>query len=377
MDSFFYFIFAQSSTQTFLMDIELQKPTVPVKKNFDFIDTIRCIAMIGIVMEHCTYNETYTSTSFTLKYIVYIGLIQFSKFGTISFFLLAGFLLGSKFTTYSSWEYFKRRLSTVFLPWLIWSLIFLCAILIQKFIALNHSGDFHLKKLLIEKIEMIYLFTNYWFIINFMFCIAILLCFKKYLYKWWLGGLLLMLSLIYSANVYFEWFITSHTVAIFGFIFYLWLGAMLNKYWNKIEILIEKIPMHIFVALFLITFCLAVFDIIYLMKLKSDDPYNTLRLSNIIYSIATIFFLFKIREFNFVKYLKPRETTFGVYLIHYIFVSQLLPEVYRPFQFPSLQEMSFFYMLLFIASRFIIVYGTTLLTIYLINKTRFRWVIGR
>jgi len=359
------------------MDIELQKPTVPVKKNFDFIDTIRCIAMMGIVMEHCTYNGTYIFNGFPLKHIVYIGLIQFSKFGTISFFLLAGFLLGSKFTTYSSWEYFKRRLSTVFLPWLIWSLIFLCAILIQNYIALHRSGDFHLKKLLIEKIEMIYLYTNYWFIINFMFCITILLCFKKYLYKWWLGTLFLVLSLVYSANVYFEWFITSHTIAIFGFIFYLWLGAMLNKYWNKIEILIQKTPMYIFASLFVITFCLAIFDITHLIEVKSEDPYNTLRLSNILYSIVTIFLLFKIREFNFVKYLKPRETTFGVYLIHYILVTHLLPEVFRQYHLPMFQEMSLGNMLLFVVLRFMIVYIGTMLLIAIISKTKLSWIIGR
>lgn len=362
---------------TYLMDIQIPKLTIPVKKNFDFIDTIRCIAMMGIVMEHCTYNGTYIFNGFPLKHIIYIGLIQFSKFGTISFFLLAGFLLGSKFTTYSSWEYFKRRLSTVFIPWIIWSLIFLCAILIQNYIALHRSGDFHFKKLLIEKIEMIYLFTNYWFIINFMFCIAILLCFKKYLYEWWLGGVFLILSLIYSANVYFEWFITSHTIAIFGFIFYLWLGAMLNKHWDKIECIIQNTPIYIFAGLFMLAFCMAIFDIMHLIEVKSEDPYNTLRLSNIIYSIATIFFLFKVKEFNFIKYLKPRATTFGVYLIHYILVINLLPEVFRPFHLIPIQEMSIFNMLLFIIIRFVIVYGTTMLLIFFISRTKMKWVIGQ
>lgn len=359
------------------MNTELAKETVPIKRNFDFIDTIRCIAMMGIVMEHCTYNGTYIFNGFPLKHIIYIGLIQFSKFGTISFFLLAGFLLGSKFTTYSSWQYFKRRLSTVFLPWLIWSLIFLCAIIIQNYIALHRSGDFHFRKLLIEKIEMIYLFTNYWFIINFMFCIAILLCFKKYLYKWWLGAIFLVLTLTYSANVYFEWFITSHTIAIFGFIFYLWLGAIFNKYWSKIEAFIQKTPYYIFIGLFMITFCLAVFDIIHLIQVKSEDPYNTLRISNVFYSLAAIFLLFKIKEFRFVKYLKPRETTFGVYLIHYILVTHLLPEVFRPFHIIQFNEMSLGNMLLYIACRFTIVYSATMLLIALISKTKIKWIIGR
>lgn len=359
------------------MTSELNSLNTPVKKNFDFVDTIRCLAMMGIVMEHSVYNGTYIFEGFPAKHIVYIGLIQFSKFGTIAFFLLAGFLLGDKFTNYSSWQYFKRRLSTVFLPWLIWSLVFLCAIIVQNYIATHKSGDFHLKELLIEKIEMIYLFTNYWFIINFLFCIAILLCFKKYLYEWWLGAVFLVLTLTYSANVYFEWFITSHTIAIFGFIFYLWLGAILNKYWGKIDAIIKKTPYVVFIGLFLISFTWAIFDIMNLITIKSEDPYNTLRISNIIYSLASIFLLFKIREFRFTKYLKPRETTFGVYLIHYILVANLLPEVFRPFHLVPIQEMSLVNMVLFVAIRFIIVYGATMILIFLISKTKLKWIIGR
>jgi hypothetical protein len=210
-----------------------------------------------------------------------------------------------------------------------------------------------------------------------MFCIAILLCFKKYLYKWWLGAIFLTLSLIYSANVYFEWFITSHTIAIFGFIFYLWLGAILNKYWDKIDAFIKRTSYVYFVGFFILTFCWAVFDIAQLIVAKSEDPYNTLRISNIGYSIATIFLLFKIREFKFVKYIKPRETTFGVYLIHYILVTHLLPEIFRPFHLVEFQVMTIGGMLIFVLCRFVIVYGVTLLLIRLISKTKLRWIIGR
>ncbi|MFC3561738.1 acyltransferase [Pedobacter jamesrossensis] len=347
------------------------------KKNFDFIDAIRCLAMIGIVMEHSVYNGTYIFEGFPPKHMLYICLIQISKFGTIAFFVLAGFLLGDKFTSYSSWQYFKRRLSSTFMPWLIWSLVLLVAILAQRYIALHKSGDeFHFVPELISKIELVYLYTNYWFIINFMFCIAILLCFKKYLYSFWLGFSLLVFSLIYSINVYFEWFIPSHTIAIFGFIFYLWLGAICNHYWNQLEQFFRKTNILIFVCLFLITFIWAVFDIARLMNARSVDPYNTLRLSNIFYSLATLALLLKIRNFNFTKIIKPRQTTFGIYLIHYIFVVSLLPEIFRPFHLVPFQEMSVPFMLLYIFIRFIIVYGLSLATIWLLNKTKLRWIVA-
>lgn len=347
------------------------------KRNFDFVDTIRCIAMIGIVMEHCVYNGTYIFDGFPPKHILYMSLIQFPKFGTIAFFILAGFLLGDKFTNYSSWQYFKRRLNTVFLPWLIWSMVFLVAILIQQYIALNKTGDFHIWDQLKSKVELIYLYTNYWFMINFLFCIGILLCLKKYLYSFWLGAVFLILSLIYSANIYFTWFLPSHTIAIFGFIFYLWLGAMLNRYWEKVNVFTSKVPNVIFFSFFVISFFIAVFEIKYLVTIKSVDPYNTLRISNIIYSLICIFVLFKVREFTFVKHLKPSETTFGVYLIHYILVANLLPEIFRPFHLAPIQNMSVAAMILFVLFRLIIVYGTTMAIIFAINKTKFRWLIGK
>ncbi|WP_410221956.1 acyltransferase family protein [Pedobacter sp.] len=348
---------------------------VQEKKNFDFVDTIRCIAMMGIVFEHSVYSGTYIFDSFSLKHIVYISLIQLSKFGTIAFFVLAGFLLGSKFVSYSSWQYFKRRLSTVFVPWLIWSSIFITVVLIQQYIVLKDKFD--LRQLLPEKLKMTYLYTNYWFIINFLFCIGLLLIFKRFLYKWWLGVIFLLFSLTYSVNVYFEWYTPSHTTAIFGFVFYLWLGAMLNKNWVYIEQKLKHISYPVIIILFILSFVCSVWDSMNLINLQSSDPYNTLRISNIFYSLITIFLLLKIKNFGFTKYLKPRETTFGVYLIHYILVTNLLPEIFRPFKLPQIQDMSLAGMFAYVCCRFMIVYGTTLLLIWGISKSRAKWIIGR
>lgn len=347
------------------------------KKNFDFIDSIRCIAMMGIVMEHSVFNGTYIFDGFPPKHILYMCLIQLSKFGTIAFFILAGFLLGDKFTTYSSWAYFKRRLSNTFLPWLIWSLIFLIAVLAQRYVAIHKSGDdyFFLDELKSTS-KMVYFFTNYWFIINFLFCIAILLLFKRNLYSAWVGILFLICTLIYSVNVYNEWFTPTHTLAIFGFIFYLWLGAMCNKYWEQLSSTINKTSILWFIMLCLITFIWSVYDVRNLIEAKSTDPYNTLRLSNIFYSIAAVMLLIKIKNFQFTKYLQPRKTTYGIYLIHFIFVGNILPEIFRPFHLPVFQNMSWMGMLLFIFVRFVLVYGLTLLIIWGLSKTRLKWIVG-
>ena len=75
------------------------KNEAPPKKNYDFIDAIRGIAMMCIVAEHSL--GSYIFPYMSAKYWVYISLIQVIKFGTIAFFLLAGFLISEKFTDYT------------------------------------------------------------------------------------------------------------------------------------------------------------------------------------------------------------------------------------------------------------------------------------
>ncbi|WP_129714305.1 acyltransferase [Pedobacter sp. SYP-B3415] len=347
------------------------------KKNFDFVDTIRCIAMMGIVFEHCTYHGNRIFPDHDQRNYIYIGLIQLSKFGTIAFFLLAGFLLGDRFQTYSSWQYFKRRLSSVFLPWLIWSLIFITATMINLHIVLRQRPNYNFLSLLVENAKSVYLYTNYWFIINFMFCIGILLCFKRHLYKWWLGLVFCALSFAYSLNVYFEWFATAHTVAIFGFVFYLWLGAQMHKHWEYIDERIRSIPLSGFICGFIVTFAIAQWDSFSLSNWHSQDPFNTLRFSNVLYSFAVIMLLFKVRNISFLQFIRPRETTFGIYLIHYILIIRLLPELLRPLHLPPFAAMSAGQIIVFVVVRFFIIYSITLLLIKLIAMTRLRWIVGR
>src|SRR5689334_3986973 len=97
---FFLTDICRSSTKTYLMDIEVKKETAPVKKNFDFVDTIRCISMFGIVFEHSAvlWGTKYSTIGDTLLQVI---TMQFWKFATIAFFLIGGFLINYKFTEYT------------------------------------------------------------------------------------------------------------------------------------------------------------------------------------------------------------------------------------------------------------------------------------
>lgn len=213
------------------MDIELRNTEIPAKKNFDFIDTIRCISMIGIVFEHCS---VFWGFSYADKFDTFIevSIMQVLKFATIAFFLISGFLINHKFQEYTPIEYLRNRFRNTIKPWIIWVLIFVLLDLVDRLVAYIKGSDDRIATQTLsfigkEFVDTIF-FTSYWFILNFLICIAILLLFRKYLYKIWFGIVLGAISIVYSFNLYYHWFITQHSTALFGFVFYLWQLVHIN-----------------------------------------------------------------------------------------------------------------------------------------------------
>ena len=349
----------------------------PSKRNYDFIDHIRCLAMMSIVADHCFGLGDYVLKEYSANFWVYIFDIQIAKFGTVTFFLMAGFLLGDKFSEYTPGQYLGRRFKSTFKPWIIWSLVFLTAIMIKDAIlALRIYHDpFSFWDLLLHNLKIVYLDSNYWFIINFLICIGILLLFKKHLYSLKLGAALLACTLFYSVNIYFEWIYPIHTTALFGFVFFLWLGAQLHKNWEVVERKIRATPYAVFIGLFVLALAIALAEIYLLFERKSLDPINTLRLSNLLYSLAVFALLVKIRHFS-VGYFKPRETTYGIYLIHYIIIYTMLPEMLIHLNLPAPADMPAWGLGIYQFGRFVVVYMLTLWITKGINTTRFKWIIG-
>ncbi|MDB5117405.1 MAG: hypothetical protein JWQ79_2897 [Mucilaginibacter sp.] len=351
------------------------------KRNYDFVDTIRCIAMILIVADHCFYFEPEDFHPKGLAELLYNSTIEFSKLGTVSFFLLSGFLIGEKFTEYTPLQYLKRRFNNTIWPWLVWSLLYIFIynfhLITDTFVLFKPgtSGAGTIYSLL-DFAKITYLYSIYWFIPNFLFCIVLLLVFKKYLYSYVLGAALLCCTLLYSANIYFLWIIPNHTTAIFGFVFFLWLGAQLNKNWGQVNKWLGRTPTPVWCLLAIITFGMSLFEIGLLKSRHSTEPFNTLSLSNVLCSLACFFLLVKMGDFKLIKKLKPRETTYGVYLIHYILVSTLLLDIFWPYHI-QLDSLSPLMVLAYQLTRFLIVYGITIGLVMLINKTKFKWVIGR
>jgi len=362
------------------MNTELTKETAPLKKNFDFVDTIRCISMIGIVLEHSPIvgNDIYSN-----NFDTFIGasFIQLFKFSTIAFFLIGGFLINYKFQEYNSLQYLKNRFKNTIKPWMFWVFIFMVLTIIDRYVAYRKGGDgmivTHFFQYLLELLNHALFYTTYWFILNFLICITILLIFKKFLYKIWFGVILGCISVVYSINLYYGWFITLHSAALFGFIFYLWLGVYLNKYYDEVIVFLNKIPWYKILLLGAISFGLAIAESFKLLNLGSKDAYNTLRVTNIFYSFVIFAILLKIGNIKILQEkLQPRKTTFGIYLIHYLLISRFLPLIFQPLKL-DYEHFSIWTNTGILLIRFLITYSLSFILTSLILRTRLKWSVGQ
>ena len=86
------------------------------KPAFQFVDKIRCIAMLSIVIEHTSNLGPYVFVQGFTPYWAYLTSIQLVKFGTITFFIIAGFLFAEKSGDYQFFGYLKRRFDNIFKP---------------------------------------------------------------------------------------------------------------------------------------------------------------------------------------------------------------------------------------------------------------------
>lgn len=336
--------------------------------------------MIGIVMEHSSFFFGAKFFSQNEK-LLQIFSLQLFKFGTIIFFLLAGFLIGDKFNTYSTKEYLKRRLDNTVKPWFFWVLVLFILNHIDsivKNIRYGYSAFYNTTfKSLVFDFGNIVFNTSFWFIPNFLICIAILLLFRKYLYSIGFGIFLMCLSLFYSINLYLDIIPTSHTTALFGFIFYLWLGVQINKYYLNFKMLIQQTTLLLLSSLLIITFMLSSLESYYLLVKLPTDPFNTLRITNIVYSLISFAFLYKLGDRIAIKKFNPSIFTFGIYLIHQVLVFRLMPLIFRPLNI-DFENRSAYYFLAVQLLTFVVIYTGSITLVYLFNMMpKVRWIVGR
>jgi hypothetical protein len=164
--------------------------------------------------------------------------------------------------------------------------------------------------------------TAYWFVPNLMLAIGVLLLCRRFLYDPRLGCTLLGVSLFYGINAYTQWLpIQSHTEALLGFVFYLWLGAWAAKNFDAFHAWSARIPALVLIAMAALT-GLAAFAEGELLSERA--ALNTLRITTQVYSVVVVLAIFKARRALWPRALNVRASTFGIYLTHSVVLALLI-----------------------------------------------------
>lgn len=286
--------------------------------NFLFVDTVRFWSMAAVVANHCLLFA-WLGAEMGRPLLLVLTLL---KFGTVGFFIISGFLLGSRMRTDAPLAYLMRRMKRVVLPWSFW---FALMVGLSVWLSQRLGGKAASFGLTFVEVRIIawqalntLLASSFWFVPNLLLGICVLLMFRKVLYRRALGGCLLVVNLFYSVNLYKGWVQSRHTEAFFGFIFFLWLGSYASHHYARLRAWLEQVRWKTLIAFATLGFGLSLGEGRLLARLGSADPVNTLRVSNMAMSICLLLVMAKAERRIWPKCIDVRASTFGIYLIHWM-----------------------------------------------------------
>jgi hypothetical protein len=351
--------------------------TVPAaaRPEYLFVDAVRFWSMLAVVALHSTQWIGAEPSEGSLPFAV----ACLFKYGTIGFFLISGFLLGDRMKTSAALPYLSRRLRALLVPWAFWFGLYIL------YLIASDLGHHRLAALTVLSLfqalrtdaGLAAFSTSFWFVPNLALGMCILMAFRRYLYSVRFGAVLFLVNFLYVADIYGEWFPPQHTVALFAFVSYLWLGSYAARNLSRVSAFMENMPMVLIAALVGLSYVASIAEFKILMARHSIDPSNTLRLSNQVFSILVVLLLFKLKSASWPGFIHVREQTFSIYLLHNFFLRMgslplnhwFIPRLAATLH-PSISFLSR-------AALFLFAYGGSLLVgRWIASSDRWRWTIG-
>ncbi|MCJ8208621.1 acyltransferase [Mucilaginibacter sp. RS28] len=285
------------------------------------MNIIRFCAMLSIVWGHSLYGwekGVFSDAQFRLMQPL---MLEAGRLGTICFFIISGFFVHDKVLDGSIAVYLKNTFHKQLLPWLACLSLFVS---IETFHQPYHGVSDTMK--LICTLYKAYVFhAAFWFIPVSIISSLILLLLRRWVFKMHFGGILLLVSLFYAVNLYFGWISANHTKAFAGYIFYMWLGLQLRSRLVTFHNYISRLSDRTVLILLVSAFLLACLEGRLLTSVGSEDPYASLRVTNGFASVIFFTALLKSSHFRFISHLNPRKYIYGVYLIHCIIITEMMP----------------------------------------------------
>lgn len=320
--------FVQQNLNADILQDNILNPTISVCYKMR-MNVVRFMAICSVVWGHCLLgleNRVFNQNNFQ---IIQAVMLQAGRIGTIMFFIISGFLLFDKVHRFSPADYLRYRLKSVIRPWALFLFLLVFIQLFEKLPPQELLAGHMLPiiKMFWQLLKGAVFHAAYWFVPVSIISAVTLIALKLYMDKFWLGMMLLTFSLFYSFNLYKAWIPVNHTEAVFGYMFYLWLGMQIKRHIHKVKYVLSKLSAIILAITSLFIFCIACTEGIWLTKLGCADAYGSLRLSNAVLSILLFLMLLKSHRLTFIDWLHPQQNTYGIYLVHSIIIMELAPIV--------------------------------------------------
>lgn len=280
-----------------------------------FIHTVRFWSMVAIVLMHAISELNYEWQPIPLGQKSFM--VQPFKFATIAFFIISGFLVGDRLPASNPLSYLRRRASRLLPAWALWwaldTLNHTKRTLLQQHRAgLGLAAMF---KTLCVAAFWVLTMKPIWFVPNLLVALTCLVLLRKWMDDLRLGALFLALSVFYAVNIYVCWIPTRHTQALFGFVFYLWLGAWCAQRKDRILSWVQTRSAGWLVFWACMAAGVSLLESCILRAMNADDT-NTLRFGNQIYSVLVVILLVRIQRRTWPAFVKVPETTYGIYHSH-------------------------------------------------------------
>ena len=347
------------------------------------------ISIVSIVYEHCidliSPGNITPSTNLNVHYVSNISqaqampyIVQPFKFGTICFFIISGYLLGKHLSINTSpWPYYWRRIQIIGVPFLIASgLFFLKHIGIYGLLIGRYTTSMLTPEFIWDKFILVWFLLPFWFIVSFLIALGLFLLFWPQSNNFFFGLITGTIAVFYGLNIYFGWIEQRHNFAAPAYLFYLWLGVTFSR--NELWLFrIRQLPNSWLIVSLLISFGLAIVESNYLWSINSISPFNTIRLSNQLFSLSVFAYLIRNDFSSHFTWLKPRSESFGIYLYHLYFVEFVTALSRSAHIFVYSSNFTGLELAAVTLIRFTVIYTLTLLFVKAINHTRFRWLFGQ
>jgi len=353
------------------------KPAQPAE--YLFIDNARFISMFVIVMRHCAlfeFNDSHLS-------LLERSIIEFRSFGIIIFFVNGGFLMADWLARAKSdvRAYWRTRVERVAKPWLIWA---------GAYTLVDLAKHFYLHRIVVaevpEKLWQNVFAESYWFVPVLLFSLVIMLSLRRFWHSSAFGVLLMVLSGMHGVNQYTHWFPPGHTVAFFGYLFYLWLGIWMFQHFAAVVAWIHRVPWWLVLAALGVAGSLMIVEDQVLLGSGSITYYNALELSTQLYGLVVLLVLVKVPVRLVPAFIDVRRETYGIYLSHQLVASICRGAIDLILGLPESGETFFGGLRVLVqnpAARiavwfgwFGLIYTLSLLLTKLLCRTRLAWIVG-